>query len=138
RDLATARGLDIEIRPAISSVDTVLVDYPGTVGGAMTLLDAPQLARHRYQLDSGMTLVLFHLPELLRQLNDDLTMNLVYHLRGYYPDTHGCYVIISSVSPELPVRRTLTTLGELFELDALPAGATVVVPPVRRGGGQPR
>lgn len=139
-EVARKDGWDVEIFPAVSSIDTLLVDVEFEPAGGLLICEATALVTGHVQINPLFAAMIlqpgaFLTPEArLGQSYKQINLSpLAEHLQKFYPSNHPCAFVISSHSQGLSKCVTWSSLDAFPTVDQnLIRGSTMFVPPVAR------
>lgn len=133
------RGLHAICLPAVSSMDTLLIDSPVDLGHGAQMLETSRFVHSRLTVDPRVPLVLFQAGDFgTTRLRSGMGPSserfklLEQQLLVWYRDDHPAHIVLSAWRAGMRARVTDVTVGTLTaHAQDLHTGTTLVIPPQR-------
>lgn len=136
---AISKRLRVEIVPAISALDSVLVDLRLTIlDEGLQIFEANRLVLFRQRIDSSIPCLVFGIGSfgsvvitIKRRSTQKRFAPLQNHLQEFYPSRHPIHLVESSLDPNMRTRITHATLNRLGQMySRINYNTTLYIPPV--------
>ncbi|MGD0176776.1 MAG: SAM-dependent methyltransferase [Candidatus Bathyarchaeia archaeon] len=136
---AISRRLKVEIVPAVSALDSVLVDLRLPIlDEGLQIFEANRLVLHRQRIESSVPCLIFGVGSfgtviitIGRRSTEKRYLLLEKHLRQFYPSTHPIHLVESSLHPHMRNRITKTMMNRLGKMyKRINYNTTLYIPPV--------